>query len=156
MQLYKEKKKELEADARMTSPDAIEEDLCAYMRHTITHSFTTKMLSIVDELTRSYLPSSHSLKAPAITGFIHCDSSVCCRTTHNMSLGGRTHLDVFPKRAGSHLEMVSPALEFVKSAVFVMSLDPMLKNEVASLKKMLLTQVNTRNRHDFTTYNIHV
>lgn len=68
MQLYKEKKRELEVDPRMTSPDAIEEELCAYMRHTMTHSFTTKMLSIVDELTRSYLPSSHSLKAPTITG----------------------------------------------------------------------------------------
>lgn len=53
-------------------------------------------------------------------------------------------MDVFPKRAGSHLDMVSPALEFVKSAAFVMSLDPMLKNEVSSLKKMLLTQVGRR------------
>ena len=59
-------------------------------------------------------------------------------------------MDVFPKRAGSHLEMFSPALEFVKSAVFVMSLDPMLKNEVASLKKMLLTQVDIRKE---CTYN---
>ena len=86
MQLYKEKKSELEADARMTSPDAIEEELCAYMRHTMTHSFTTKMLSIVDELTRSYLPASHSLKAPTITGMTsHVQVDVSKRTVSSFA-----------------------------------------------------------------------
>jgi hypothetical protein len=43
--------------------------------------------------------------------------------------------------AGSHLPLVSPALEFVKAATHVMGLDPHLAQEVAALRRLLLTQV---------------
>jgi hypothetical protein len=36
---------------------------------------------------------------------------------------------------------VSPALEFVKAATHVMGLDPHLAQEVAGLRRLLLTQV---------------
>jgi hypothetical protein len=42
---------------------------------------------------------------------------------------------------GSHLPLASPALEFVKAATHVMSLDPQLAQEVAALRRLLLTQV---------------
>lgn len=42
---------------------------------------------------------------------------------------------------GSHLQLTSPALEFVKAATHVMALDPLLAQEVASLRRLLLTQV---------------
>lgn len=42
--------------------------------------------------------------------------------------------------------MISPALEFVKAVTYVMSLDQLVKNEVASLKKMLLAQVSSADR----------
>jgi hypothetical protein len=42
---------------------------------------------------------------------------------------------------GSHLPLVSPALEFVKAVTFVMALDPVTRNEISSLKRMLLAQV---------------
>lgn len=42
---------------------------------------------------------------------------------------------------GSHLPLTSPALEFVKASTHVMGLDPQLALEVASLRRLLLTQV---------------
>ena len=43
--------------------------------------------------------------------------------------------------SGSHLQLESPALEFVNAVTHVMGLDSGLTNEVASLKRLLLTQV---------------
>lgn len=51
------------------------------------------------------------------------------------------HGSAFPIRAGSHLPLTSPALEFVKASTHVMGLDPQLALEVASLRRLLLTQV---------------
>ncbi|CAO3595323.1 unnamed protein product [Absidia cylindrospora] len=45
---------------------------------------------------------------------------------------------VFPQLAGSHLKLTNPALEFVKSLMAVLSLDPMLEDEVRILKRNAL------------------
>jgi DNA polymerase epsilon subunit 1 len=45
---------------------------------------------------------------------------------------------VFPRLAGSHLKMTNPALEFVKSLAAVLSLDPLLDDEVRVLKRNAL------------------
>ena len=47
-------------------------------------------------------------------------------------------------RAGSHLELRSPALEFVKATTYVMSLDGSLKEEVVGLKRVLLKKLAVR------------
>lgn len=50
----------------------------------------------------------------------------------------------FPERVGSHLKLVSPALEFVKGITHVLSLDSSLSHEVGSLRRALLAQVKIR------------
>ena len=52
--------------------------------------------------------------------------------------------DEFPNLVGSHLKMLSPALEFIKGVTHVLALDTSLVNEVASLKRALLSRVKTR------------
>ena len=85
MHLYKDKKTEL-LTLQKDSPESMDEmslqsEICTFLRQVVKQTFTTRLLSIVDDLSRSYLPASHSSKAPAMSG-------------------GRTHSDVFPKRAG--------------------------------------------------------
>ena len=47
----------------------------------------------------------------------------------------------FPLRAGSHLRLTNPALEFVKSVCHVLSLDTTLSNEVQMLRQSMLRVV---------------
>lgn len=79
LRLFKEKRVELLALAM--DEDALSDALGAFLKQTIKHSFTTRMLAIVDDLSRSYLPASHYHKVPS-------------------AAGGKTYADVFPKRAG--------------------------------------------------------
>ena len=55
--------------------------------------------------------------------------------------GTGTGSSAFPMRAGSHLPLRSPALELVKACTYVMSLDPHLRDEVSTLKRVLLAQL---------------
>ena len=47
-------------------------------------------------------------------------------------------------RAGSYLQLTSPALEFVKSTMHVLSLDGSLEEEIGGLRRMLLAQLRVR------------
>ena len=51
---------------------------------------------------------------------------------------------VFPRHAGSHLELSSPPLELVKAVTHVLSLDGELENEVKSLRRALLAHLRVR------------
>jgi DNA polymerase epsilon subunit 1 len=55
--------------------------------------------------------------------------------------GGR---DSFPQLPGSHLALANPALEFVKSVLVVLNLDPDVKQEVIYLKKSLFAQIGVQ------------
>jgi DNA polymerase epsilon subunit 1 len=52
--------------------------------------------------------------------------------------------DSFPKLPGSHLALANPALEFVKSVLVVLDLDPDVKQEVIYLKKSLFAQIGVQ------------
>jgi DNA polymerase epsilon subunit 1 len=47
----------------------------------------------------------------------------------------------FPQLPGSHLQLKSPALEFIKNVIVVLELDPDVDKEVQNLKKSLLAQI---------------
>ena len=49
--------------------------------------------------------------------------------------------DAFPRRAGSHLTLKNPALEFSKALMHVLALDTQLEAEIATLRRNLLTKV---------------
>ena len=50
----------------------------------------------------------------------------------------------FPQLPGSHLSLQSPVLEFIKSVIVVLELDPDVDAEVQQLKKSLLAQINVQ------------
>jgi DNA polymerase epsilon subunit 1 len=50
----------------------------------------------------------------------------------------------FPQLPGSHLALANPALEFVKSVLVVLDLDPDVKQEVIYLKKSLFAQIGVQ------------
>eukprot|EP00640_Fibrocapsa_japonica_P005019 CAMPEP_0113949516 /NCGR_PEP_ID=MMETSP1339-20121228/76025_1 /TAXON_ID=94617 /ORGANISM="Fibrocapsa japonica" /LENGTH=202 /DNA_ID=CAMNT_0000956999 /DNA_START=49 /DNA_END=657 /DNA_ORIENTATION=- /assembly_acc=CAM_ASM_000762 len=52
--------------------------------------------------------------------------------------------DSFPRLPGSHLDLKSPGLEFVKAVCHVLSLDPVVELEVQVLRRSLLAQVGVR------------
>eukprot|EP01038_Epipyxis_sp_PR26KG_P011543 gene11543-15462_t len=109
--------------------DDVRERLVNHMKGFIKHSIGSKVLEIVDELLTAYAITSNS------------SSNV----SHNHNLHSKIlSSSAFPKRAGSHLNMTSPALEFVKATTHIMSLDTDLKDEVDAMKRMLLTQLKVR------------
>jgi hypothetical protein len=141
----------------------LNEAVAAYMRQLIQERLTTKMLEIVDELQVMY---SHDTRGgsnvfPVRAGKLSARTVGPC--IDDLSLSILQCVDVHPAfcfcflmlrgkqysrpslqrmtHAGSHLPLASPALEFVKAATHVMSLDPQLAQEVAALRRLLLTQV---------------
>ena len=50
----------------------------------------------------------------------------------------------FPQLPGSHLNLTNPALEFVKSILVVLELDPDVKQEVIYMKKSLFAQIGVQ------------
>lgn len=52
--------------------------------------------------------------------------------------------DAFPQLPGSHLNLVSPELEFIKNVMAVLELDPDVDTEVQQLKKSLLAQISVQ------------
>lgn len=54
---------------------------------------------------------------------------------------GRDSEKFFPKRAGSHLQLKNPALEFAKAVAYIYALDSELEAEVAALRRNLLSKV---------------
>ena len=50
----------------------------------------------------------------------------------------------FPRLPGSHLQLSSPVLEFVKNILVILELDPDVENEVSMLKKSLFAQVGVQ------------
>ena len=60
--------------------------------------------------------------------------------------------DSFPKLPGSHLQMTSPALEFVKNVLEVLQLDNEVEAEVHLLKKSLLAQIGVQEYAEEVTW----
>jgi hypothetical protein len=143
----------------------LNEAVAAYMRQLIQERLTTKMLEIVDELQVMY---SHDTRGggnvfpvragelsartvgPCIEDLSFLIFRPHCVAVHPafwfcfLLLRGRQYSRLSLQRmtrTGSHLPLASPALEFVKAATHVMSLDPQLAQEVAALRRLLLTQV---------------
>ena len=52
--------------------------------------------------------------------------------------------ELFPQLPGSHLNLSNPALEFAKSVLTVLELDPDVKQEVIYLKKSLFAQIGVQ------------
>jgi DNA polymerase epsilon subunit 1 len=50
----------------------------------------------------------------------------------------------FPQLPGSYLNLQSPVLEFIKSVIIILELDPDVNTEVQQLKKSLLTQIGVQ------------
>ena len=119
--------------AALVDEGSIAEAVSAYMKRLIEQRFTGKMLEIVDDLQQ--LAHAHiSSSAAAAAHHPH-------QQGQEDALGAGTNYGLFPMRAGSHLQLTSPALEFVKATTHVMMLDPQLRHEVAALRRLLLTQV---------------
>ncbi len=62
--------------------------------------------------------------------------------TMNQGLSGDEA--AFPLRAGSHLRMTNPALEFVKAVCHVLSLELCLSSDIQSLRQNLMRIVQVR------------
>jgi len=56
--------------------------------------------------------------------------------------------EIFPKRAGSHLSLTDPLLEFVKAVTHVLGLDTVLSDEVAGMRRVLLRDIKIREFSD--------
>lgn len=98
------------------------------MRELVKNRMGARLLKLVDELAVAYGTGTGVGIGLMGTG-----------------VGGQTRgHDVFPQRAGSHLHMDNPALEFVKAVCHVLALDPSLSQEVASLRRLLLAQLRVR------------
>ena len=59
---------------------------------------------------------------------------------------------VFPKRAGSHLQLTAPALEYTKMVTHILSLDLSLNDEISSLRRALLRELKVREFSEDSDY----
>jgi DNA polymerase epsilon subunit 1 len=97
--------------------EAIMEKTNDYMRQIIRHQLADRLLKLVDELATAFGTSAVGRSPGAVAS---------------------------SPEAALHPTVNNPALEFVKFTTHIMSLDPSLANDVASLKRLLLAQLKVR------------